>query len=92
MKAELQDCKEENKRLVKALVEKSQLTITMLQSLTGLQIQINSGHQLIEVEGSRRSSHEKNEKINLRKKGFKPPHIPKQQRKPSQAVLIRPEI
>ena len=33
LRVELQDCKEENKRLAKALVEKNQLTSTMLQSL-----------------------------------------------------------
>ena len=34
----LQSCKEENKRMVKALVKKIQLNIAMLQSLAGLQI------------------------------------------------------
>ena len=37
LREELQDCKEENKRLVKALVEENQLTTTMLQSLAYLQ-------------------------------------------------------
>ena len=59
----------------------------MLQSLAGLQRQLNSGHQLAKVEGSRRSSHDKNEKLNPRKKGFKPSHLLKQQRKLSQDVI-----
>ena len=44
LRAKLQDCKEENKRLVKDLVEKNQLTTTMLQSLADLQRQINFGN------------------------------------------------
>ena len=64
LKVEFQDCKEENKRLVKALVEQNQLTTAMLQNLADIQRQINFGHQLTEVEGSRRNSHKKNEKLN----------------------------
>ena len=37
LREELQDCKEENKRLVKDLVEKNQLTTTILQNLADLQ-------------------------------------------------------
>ena len=68
------------------MVEKNQLTIAMLHNVANLQRQINSGHQLTEAEGSRKNSHKKNEKINPRKKGFKPSHLLKQQRYPSQAV------
>ena len=39
------------------------------------------------MEGSRINSHEKNEKLNPRNKGFKPSHLLKQQRQPSQAVI-----
>ena len=46
LRAELQDCKEENKRLVKDLVEKNQMTSVMLQSLEYLQRQVNFGHHL----------------------------------------------
>ena len=68
-------------------MEKNQLTTTMLHSLAYLQRQINSQHQLTEVEGSRINSHEKNEKLNPKKRGFKPPHLVKQQRKPSQVLI-----
>ena len=44
LRVELQDCKEENKRLFKDLVEKKQLNTAMLQSLGDLQRKINSGH------------------------------------------------
>ena len=87
LRTELQDRKEENKRLVKDLVEKNQLTTAILQSLVDIQRQINSGHQLTEAEGSRKISHKKNEKFNPRKKGFKPSHLLKQRRQPSQAVI-----
>ena len=46
LRAGLQDCKEENKRLVKSLVEKKQLTTSMLHSLAYLQRRINSRHSL----------------------------------------------
>ena len=59
----------------------------MLESLENLQRKIKSGYQLTEVEGSRRNSHEKNEKLNPRKKGLKPPLLLKQQRQPSQDVI-----
>ena len=59
----------------------------MIKSLAELQRKINSRHQLTEIEGSRRSSHKKNEKLNPRKKGFKPSHLLKQQRKLSQDVI-----
>ena len=75
------------RKLVKDLVDKNQFTTTMLQSLEDLQRQINDGHQLTEIEGSRRNSHDKNEKLNPRKKGFKPHHILKKQRQSSQAVI-----
>ena len=39
------------------------------------------------TKGSTRNYHEKNEKLNPRKKGFKPSHILKQQRQPSQFVI-----
>ena len=78
LRIELQDCKEENKRLVKAMVEQNQLITSMLQNVEDLQRQINSGHQLTEAEGSRKISHKKNEKFNPRKKGFKHSHLLRQ--------------
>ena len=71
----MEDCKEENKRLVKALVEQNQLTTAMLESLENLQRKIKSGNQLTEIEGSERNYYEKNEKLNPRKKAFKPYHL-----------------
>ena len=59
----------------------------MLQSLAYLQRKINYGHQLTKMEGIRINSHEKNEKLNPRKKGFRPHHLLKQQRQPSQALI-----
>ena len=44
LRVELQGCKEENKILVKDLVEQNQLTTTMLHSLVDLQRLINYGH------------------------------------------------
>ena len=58
LRIELQDCKEENKRLVKAMGEQNQLIIAMLQNVADLQRKINSGHQLTEAEGSRTNSHQ----------------------------------
>ena len=69
------------------MVEQNQLTTTMLQSLADLQRHINSGHHLKEAKGIRRNYHEKNKKLNPRKKGFKPSHLLKQQRQPSQVVI-----
>ena len=78
LRTELQDCKEENKRLVKAMVEQNQLIIAMLQNVEYLQRKINSGHQLTKIEGSRRNSHKKDLKLDSRKRGFKPSHLLKQ--------------
>ena len=86
-RVELHGCKEENKRMIKELVEKKQMTSVMLQSLSNLQRQINSRHHLIEVEGSRRNSHKKNVKLNPRKKGFKISQPLKQQKNPSQVYI-----
>ena len=72
---ELQDCKEENKKLVKAMGEQSELITAMLQNVAYLQIQINSRHQLTKEEASRKNSHKKNEKLNPREKGFKPSRL-----------------
>ena len=70
---ELQNCRENNKRMVKAQEEKNQLTTTILQSLTDLQGQVNSRHQ-------------RDVKLVQRKKGFKPSHFQDQQKYPSQAM------
>ena len=60
LRAKLQDCKEENKRLVKSMVEQNQLITTMLQNVAGLQRKINFGYQLTEAEGSRKKSQKNN--------------------------------
>ena len=78
LRTELQDCKQEKKRLVKAMVEQNQFITTMLQNVAGLHRQINSGHQLTQEEGSRKNSHKKNEKIKPSKKYFKPSNLLKQ--------------
>ena len=46
LRVELQGCKEETKRMIKALVEKIQITSFILQSLVDLQRQINSWRHL----------------------------------------------
>ena len=70
LRIELQDCKEENKRLVKAMVEQNQLITTILQNVADFQRQIKSGHQLTEAEGSRKNSHKKNEKLKTKEERF----------------------
>ena len=59
LKVELQNCKENNERMVKAQEEQNQLTTAILQSLTDLRGQVNSWHQ-------------RDVKLGQRKKGFKP--------------------
>ena len=49
LRVELQGCKEENKRMIKELVEKNQMTLAMLQSLVDLQRKIKSRHQLMKI-------------------------------------------
>ena len=49
LRVELQGCKEENKRLVRALVEQNYMNSVMIQSLADLQRQINSRNQLTEI-------------------------------------------
>ena len=44
LRVELQGCKEENKRMIKELVEKRKMTSVMLQSLADLQRKIKYGH------------------------------------------------
>ena len=60
LRTKLWDCKEENKILVKAMVEQNQLITTMLQNVAGLQRKLNFGYQLTEAEGSRKNSHKNN--------------------------------
>ena len=63
LRVELQSCREDNERIIKSQEEKNQLNATMLQSLTEIQRQINSGHQTTNSEGSGSSS-----RINSRKR------------------------
>ena len=80
IKMELQGYRKENERMTKALEEKNQLTVAIIQSLTDLQRQINYGHQKMNTKGSRRNSRKKKVKLDQRKKGFKPSHSQNQQR------------
>ena len=73
LKVELQNCRGNNERIVKAQEEQNQLIAAILQSLTDLQGKVNSHHQ-------------RDVKLGQRKKGFKPSHFQDQQRNPSQAM------
>ena len=56
LRVELQSCREDNERMIKAQEEQNQLNASMLQSLTDIQRQINSRHRSSNLEGSRSSS------------------------------------
>ena len=53
---ELQSCREDNETMIKYQEEKNQLNAAMLQSLSNIQRQINSGYQTTNLEGIRSSS------------------------------------
>ena len=56
LRVELQNCREDNERMLKAQKDKNQINATILQSLTDIQGQINSGHQTANPERSRTSA------------------------------------
>ena len=47
LRVEMQSYREDNERMIKSQEEKNQLNATMLQSLTDIQRQMNSGHRAV---------------------------------------------
>ena len=56
LRVELQSCKEDNERMLKAQEDQNQINSAILQSLTDIQGQINSGHHTTNPERSRSST------------------------------------
>ena len=54
LRVEMQSHREDNERLVKASKEHNQLNSSMLQILTDIQRQMNSGNQTLRPEGRKR--------------------------------------
>ena len=56
LRVDIQSYREDNERLVKALEEQVQLNVSMLQSLTYIQRQMNSRDQTVRPKGSKSTS------------------------------------
>ena len=58
LRVDLQSCREDNERMLKAQEDQNQINAAILQSLTDIQGQIKSGHQTANPERSRSSARE----------------------------------
>ena len=70
LRVELQSCREDNERMIKAQEEKNQLNAAMLQILTDIQRQINSRHWTKNPERSGSSSRRNSRKRSNRSRRF----------------------